>query len=147
MPTADITSRQGALFEYTGALFDSGGELLTALESLAAVGVFDGGAPTSTGITIAASEIPGHFELEIAGSAMDVEDAAVITISADGAQDLVLTIRTGRPRLMHIAPPIDLADGAAGGICSETGLAAPASRLKRVNGKRVLDFVDIPSPD
>lgn len=140
--TADLTHPQGNLFEYEGALVDSSGNAIASiLAGLSASGVFDGGAPTSTGITVAASDIPGRFTLSVTAAAMNVADQAVITISATGAQDLVLTIRTGVGRTWRYGRPSDVHDRATE-RCEETGLLCPPSRMKVLDGKYVVDWVD-----
>lgn len=145
MPTADLSHPYGIAVEYTGLLLNASRESFDVLAGLSASGTFDGGAPTSTGITVSVHpDIPGHFLLEITAAAMQIEDRAVITVSATnaGAQDLVVTFRVGTGRQWAYGTPESPQDAAAGGTCEHTGFTAPASKLHMVDGRRVVDFID-----
>jgi hypothetical protein len=49
------------------------------------------------------------------------------------------------PKRIYIGIPADANDAAAGGICALTGFAAPGSRLHTLEGKKVMNEIDLQS--
>jgi hypothetical protein len=154
--TAEFFHKEGTELVYRGYLGTSADRFTpkVPLDGLAATGVFDGGAPTSTGITVVADPhgVPGWFQLTVTAAVLDGVVLAVITVTATGAEDFVLTLRQQAGKERGLGIPTDAKDAAAGGACEETGFLMPASRLKTFTGregttKRVADFVDFAPED
>jgi hypothetical protein len=149
--SADLAHRAGVQFVYRGYLSTAADphNPLVPLTGLSAVASFDGGAPTGTGVSVEADPygVPGHFQLTITAAALSGVSRCTATVSGSGAEDFTVNLRCGVGKELAYGIPSGPEDAAGAERCEETGLFAPASRLKTVAGRegkitRVADFVD-----
>lgn len=137
-PPNQALSYQGVIRNiYTGHPITGG------LTNLTAEGSFDGGAPTSVGLTVTEQNETGWFDLTVTALNM-AADYGTITVTCDNTDSETFTIdfRTDGRRELAYGIPNDIMDAANADYCQMTGILCPQSMLKEVDGLRVGEFWD-----
>jgi hypothetical protein len=137
---------EGQIFTYEGYIASSvtGRPIVGGLTGVTAQASMDGGAYSSTGVTLVEQGVSGFFDLTLTAAIMTgvTQGIVRVTVTNTDAETWYLDLRTDGRRERAYGIPINVQDAENGDYCEETGLLVPASRLKTVDGNRVADFWD-----